>query len=171
MGTETKKGWSCNEYGKGFGKLIACVTCPYGKFCKDSTAVEKQHVDYTTRDRHAEIDAIAALEKSSNISGKLIAELLKITDFNLVRFFVVICRLGNLTYKEIGANLGISDVQVFNYCESLPPRVKRYLKNKSLTMLEIEEAFREIGKIPGRTEGKDFFGRTSKRKIFQEFGR
>ena len=130
------------------------------------TAIEKVHVDYTIRDNFSEVENIAQYAKASNVSGQVIANLLQLTDFNLVKFYVVICRLGNLTYKEIANFLGISDVQVFKYCESLSPEIKKLFKHKACTMLEIEEAFKKF-KQP--EQQKKYFERTFKKLVQLEF--
>lgn len=162
--------WNCMDYGKAFGKLPACEKCQFRDYCRSSFDTDRQqHVEYTAKDQFADIELISDQEKTHNISGQLIAELLKLADFNLVRFYVIVCRLGNLSYQEIGDLIGVSDVQVMNYCESLPPKVKRYLKNKSLTMIEIEEVFKK--RKPQGHEQQSLFGRTAKRKIGDVFGK
>lgn len=140
---------NCKEYGRSYGKLGACNTCFYADYCRDSTNADKQHVDYTTKDKHGNIENIATYEKASNVSGQLIAELLEIADFHPIRFFVLICRLGNLTYKQAGDLIGFSDVKVFKYAEKLPQNVKKYLKEKNITMRELEEAFDKEAKRRG----------------------
>lgn len=156
----------CKQYGKSYNKLKHCATCNLAEYCKDSTQIEKVHVEYTTKENFAEVENIAQYAKANNISGQVIANLLTLTDFNLVKFWVVICRLGNLTYKEIANFLGISDVQVFKYCETLSPVLKKLIKHKACTMLEIEEAFKKFKQPENQ---KKYFERTFKKLVQLEF--
>lgn len=129
-------------YGLKYNKLKDCQQCRYKTYCQEAEALEKVHVDHTTKDQlDIELDPISNYSKASNISGALITELLKLTDFDPLKFFTVIMRLGGCTYKEIASTFGISDVAVFKYCEAMPKVLKDYLKTKSITMLELVEAF------------------------------
>lgn len=129
-------------YGVSYNKKEQCKQCEYATYCKSYIAETKTHCEYTTKDQFADIGDVYQWQKCHNVSGELIAELLKLTDFNAIKFFVVICRLGNLTYKEIGALIGVTDVQVYKYCETLSDDLKKYLKHKTCTMLQIEQAFK-----------------------------
>lgn len=142
-------------YGVSWGKKAQCKQCQWQQYCKESIEQTKCHTEYTTKDQFADIGDVYQFQKCHNVSGELIAELLKLTDFNAIKFFVVICRLGNLTYKQIGALIGVTDVQVYKYCETLSDDLKKYLKHKTCTMIQIEQAFKDYKqpKLP-----KQYFG-------------
>ena len=153
-------------YGVMWNKKEQCKQCPYADYCRSYIEETKTHCEYTTKDEFADIGNVYEWQKQHNTSGLLIAELLRLTDFNALKFFVVICRLGNLTYKEIGALIGVTDVQVFKYCQTMPQQLKKYLKHKTCTMLEIQEAFKNYKqpKLP-----KQYFGNIYEKIIQMQF--
>lgn len=132
-------------YGKGYNKNNKCCSCDYNCYCKESIAIDKPVGDYTMKDQlDLDIEPIVSYEKAHNISGQVISELLLLADFNPLKFFVIICRLGNLTYEEIGGLMGVSNVCIFKYCNDMPEVLKEFLRMKKLTFLELEVVLKKF---------------------------
>lgn len=152
--------FNCLGYGKQYNKFSWCANCPVATYCKDSTAIEKVHVDYTTREPAYNISEEA---KASNISGELIAQLLELTNFNPIAFFIVICRLGNLTYKQIAQFFDVSDVCIFKYCKyHMPQILKQYLDKKAVTFIEVEEVLK---RFKSKEDKQTYFDKTFKKLV------
>lgn len=170
-GEKGKQGTSfnCLGYGKQYNKFSWCSECPLATYCEESTKLEKVHVDYTTREPKYNISEEA---KASNVSGELIAQLLELTNFNAIALFIVICRLGNLTYKQIAQFFDVSDVCIFKYCKYHMPKVlKQYLDKKAVTFIEVEEALK---RFKNKEDTETYFDKTFKKLVqlelkFDEF--
>lgn len=130
-------------YSREYNKLEECKKCKYKSYCKASFDMEKKSIDNTQKDNFdIPIQNIFDQQSGSNFSGFLISELLKLTKFNPITFFVVICRLGGLTFKEISDQIGVSDVAVFQYFNKAHPVIKKYIKTKKIVFIELKEAFK-----------------------------
>lgn len=159
-----------NCYGRKYKKLEHCSTCEYIDFCKESQEAEKVSSSTTGSVQHLDSDAdnIFNAIKASNVSGDLIANLLMLSDFNPIAFFIAVCRLGNLTYADIAKFFGVSDVCIFKYCKyKMDSRLHKYLRLKKLTFVELEDALKKYKRTQEESYIKepvqeDFFEKVEK---------
>lgn len=159
-------------YGRHYSKLFECKKCQYKSYCKASQDLDKSHDESTRVDQlDLTIDPVTDIKKANNLTGVLLTELLKLIDFCPIKFYAIICRLGSVSYADIGKQLGISGVAVYDYFRQAPPRIKKYLQAKQITMIELEEAFKEQLKKSKRIKKKQpnpIFGRP-KKKLAEDF--
>lgn len=157
-----------------YGKLSECAECSLKTYCKDAGDPPSHPVEYNDEiadpvyvacpELESDSETVEMSEENFEIRSDLnhtirhfFREIVRLTNADPVRVFIIIGKLGGLSHASIGSTCGMTKQAVSKHCHDIESRsnaLGRFLKMKFAFDEEIARTFESFHHDIRRNDGR-----------------